>query len=261
MIRIALVALLVAGCSACGGGAKKRTYPDPPAADLVTYLRETRGRAETLRADTKADAWVGNDRAKVTVNILAEWGGKFRFQAENPNQSTAADLASDGEQYCFLDANKNCGECGPATPESVGRLLGLALAPDDLFFVLLGSTPVLEGEATVSWDAGDGEEVLTIVAPNGYKQKVQLEAASGGGWDVRTSELWGPDGKRIFKIRHTDFHAVTRPNGKIVRLPGKSELEQTKESVLIDWRKQELDVDNPDAAFRIELQPGLRTCQ
>jgi hypothetical protein len=215
MLRSAcLVALLVVGCSACGSGAKTRTYPAPPAVDLVTHLREARQRAnKNLRADTKADAWIGNDRAKVTVNILGEWGGRFRFQAEGPNNATVADLASDGQEYCFIDAQKNCGECGPATPESIGRLVGLALEPDDLMAVLLGSTPILEGEATVTWDASNGYEVLTVTSPNGYKQTVKLQAA-GEAWDVKQSELWGPDGKRVFRIRHIEFHAVTRPTAR-----------------------------------------------
>src|SRR4029078_3789012 len=100
----------------------------------------------------------------VTVMMLAAWGGKLRFQALDPNSAMAADLASDGRRYCFLEVHAGCSECGVATPEAVGRLVRIPLEPDQVVAVLLGSTPVLEGEAKLAWDASNGTEVLTLTS-------------------------------------------------------------------------------------------------
>jgi len=43
-----------------------------------------------------------------------------------------ATLASDGKTYCFMDVNANCGECGPATPNSVASLIRIPLEPDQV---------------------------------------------------------------------------------------------------------------------------------
>jgi outer membrane lipoprotein-sorting protein len=261
MTRLAASAVALLGLFACGcpHGTTKRTYPEPAPLDLVSHVTGQQQRARSLRAETKADVWIGNDRANVTVNILAEWGGKLRFQAENPNGMTAADLASDGTTYCMIDANHNCGECGPATGESVGRLLGIILAPDDIVTVLLGSTPVLDGDATVTWDSGCGCEVVDLKARDGYTQRIKLDGKSKR-WDVLEAEVKDPQGKRVFKIRHKEFHDVKKPDGTIVRLPGASLFEQKGESAKIDWRKQELDAELPAEAYTIDVPAGLKRC-
>jgi hypothetical protein len=245
-------------CCACPSSIK-RSYPPPQPATLVDHVKKLETAANSLRADTRADVWLGNERANVTVNILAARPAKLRFQAENPNNSMAADLASDGSTYCFLNANDNCGECGPATPESVGRLLGIVLEPDDIVTVLLGGTPLIEGDATVGWDSSNGFEIVTIRRDDGWTQRIALDGR-GRAWDVRESIVKRPDGTTLFQIRHKDFHEVARSDGTRIRMPGASLFEQGKESAKIDWRKQEVDLEVKDAAFSIEVPAGLPRC-
>src|SRR5438552_1848074 len=124
-----LLCAMLAGCPGCPGGNTGRKGPATSAETLVSYLNGLPKRASSLTAETVSDARIGKDRAKVTVYILVTWGGKLRFQAVNPSSATAADLASDGATYCFLDANNNCGDCGQATPEAVGSLLQIVMPP------------------------------------------------------------------------------------------------------------------------------------
>src|SRR5262245_16243962 len=148
-------AWLVVVCAACSGGHVQRPYPPPDAAELVRHIAATRERAKTLRAETRSDFRLGKERVNLTVYMLAAPGGKLRFQAMNPNDSTAADLASDGKRYCFMDVHGNCAECGPATAESVARLIQIPLEPDQVVAVLLGSAPLLDAPATSSWNESD----------------------------------------------------------------------------------------------------------
>jgi outer membrane lipoprotein-sorting protein len=251
--EIALAFVLVAA-ACCGGGANiKRTYPPPAPEQILAHLRSVRDRVTSLKAETISDARIGKERAKVTVLIMATWGGKLRFMAMNPSGDGAADLASDGMQYCFLDRNKNCGDCGPATPENVGRLIRIVMPPDDVVTFLLGSTPVLaDAKATVAWDANNGQEVVTLV--NGpYVQKIVLDGRDQR-WDVLESEVM-QSGKLLWRVRHKDYHVVGS-----ARLPGKSYFEQPDDNVLIQWREQEVNVDIPDDKFKMTPPAGLLPC-
>jgi hypothetical protein len=259
-LRFLLLPLVLVAC-ACPGARIARPYADPGADQVVAYLTSLRQRVHTLRAETLSDARIGNDRANITVYILATWGGRLRYQAMNPGGGAlAADLASDGTEFCFIDANKNCGECGPATPQNVGQLLQVAMEPDDVVTMMFGGTPVLAGAtAALRWDASEGHEVLDLEAEDGTKQRIVLDGVDHR-WDVLQSEVTNPDGKRAFRIRHKDFHVVKSLSGQPVRVPGKSFFEQPGNDALIRWKEQEIDVELPGDKFHMDVPAGLATC-
>ena len=255
-MRTVLVALLLA---ACGGAQVKRTTPAPTAQELLDHLAGLPQRAPTLNARTKSDVRLGNDRVNVTVDILAEWGGKLRFQAHDPNESTAADLASDGKEYCFVDVHNNCAECGPATPERVARLIRIPLEPDQVVAVLMGSAPILrDATAAESWDPDGGHEVLTLTAGDAT-ERVVLDGKDRR-WDLLEAEA-RVGGKSLWKIRHKDFHDVKTASGAVVRAPGASLFEQGSETVRILWRDQGIGAPLPPASFQLTPPPGLRACR
>lgn len=258
MKRLCLVAaaLLAAGCP----HPIPRPYPAPEGPAVLTWVRDVRQRIGNLRAETKSDVRIGSDRANVTVYILAAWGGRLRFMAMNPSNNMAADLASDGTRFCFLDSNHDCGDCGPATPENVAQLIRIQLEPDDVVATLLGSTPVLENAAAaVSWDSGEAYEIVDLKDDRGFTQRIVLDGRDRR-WDVLDSRLRDPQGKTVWRIQHKDFHAVKKPDGTTVRLPGRSMFEQAGDSALILWKKQEADVALDPSKFQIEVPVGLRVC-
>jgi hypothetical protein len=256
-----LACLLVLVLGACHGARVARPYADPGAQAVLAHLTSLRERVHTLRAETLSDARIGNDRANITVYILAEWGGHLRYLAMNPGgAAAAADLASDGARFCFTDSNHGCGECGPATPDNVGQLLRVSMEPDDVVTMMFGGTPVLAGATpTLSWDASGGHEVLDLAGQDGTRQHIVLDGVDHR-WDVLESEVKGPDGKLVFRIRHKDFHPVKAEGGKLVRLPGKSFFEQPGNDALIRWKEQELDVELDADKFHIDVDPNLPTC-
>jgi len=241
----------------CPGASAQRSYPPPDPSDIVAHLTSLRERAPTLNADTKTDVRLGSERVNVTVMMLAAWGGKLRFQALDPNNAMAADLASDGERYCFIDVHGQCAECGEATPESVARLVRIPLEPDQVVEVLLGSTPVLEGTAKLSWDASNGREILDI-AREPHTQRIILDGRDKR-WDVLESELREGD-KSLWKIRHKDFHEVRTPDGKTARVPGASLFEQAGDTVRITWKNQRIGEPLEESKFKLTPQAGLPPC-
>jgi hypothetical protein len=259
-MRLLLPLLLL--LAACPGAHVKRGYPEPGAAEVVAHLTSLKTRVKTLRAETLSDARIGKERANVTVLILAAWGGKLRYMAMNPgNAAMAADLASNGVDFCFVNANENCGACGPATPENVGQLLQVVMQPDDVVAMMLGGTPLIQGgDAALTWDPDGGHEVLTLSRGDGTRQTIVLDGKDRR-WDVLTSEVRDPEGKLVFRIRHKDFHTVKNAAGEAVRVPGKSFFEQPGNDVLIRWKEQELDVELGDDKFQMAFPPGLPSCQ
>jgi hypothetical protein len=258
MFRALIVTALVA-LTGCPHKAIVRPYPAPPAADVVGQVTRRGEIASSLKAETKTDVRMGKERANVTVYILAAPGGKLRFQALNPNDSLAADLASDGARFCFLDTRANCGDCGPATPENVARLIRIPLQPDEVVTVLMGGAPLLpDPTPEVTWDDEDGREILALEA-DGWKQKVILDGKDKR-WDLLLAELHDPKGKLAWRVRHKDFRAVKTKSGETVRLPAASLFEQAGDTVKIEWREQSIGETLDAGKFQIELQEGLPAC-
>lgn len=247
----ALALLLLA---ACPSHRVERPYPPPDAAEVARFVKGVRQRVASLTAETRSDFRLGKDRVNLKVYMLAAWGGKLRFQAMSPNESTAADLASDGKTYCFMDVNANCGECGPATPNSVASLIRIPLEPDQVVAVLLGSAPVLDGTATLAWKDDGGREVLSL-AKDGWTEQIELDGTDRR-WDVLAAELKGPDGKVAWTLQHKDFHDVGG-----VRLPGASLFEQEGDTVRILWKDQSVGAAIPEAKFHFTPPAGLPVCQ
>lgn len=255
--------LMLVLCAACGcPGRVTRTLPPPVAGDLVGHVGKLRKQADKMTAVTLSDVWIGKDRVKLTVNILVEWGGKLRFMAERPDGGTAADLASDGQTYCFVDVEHNCGECGPATAQNVGRLLQIVMPPDDIVAVMFGGTGLIAENGVVTWDAERGHEVLDLKnEETGETQRVRFDGRNKT-WDVLESEVNGPDGKLRWKILHKDFHEVKKPDGGTIRLPGRSWLEQGSNSAKIEWKEHKVNREPPAGVFDIRDQvQGLPLCK
>jgi hypothetical protein len=259
--------LLLVGATGCPKPTEPRPYPDPTADEILAHLRTLPERVPNLRADSVSDVRIGKERAKLSVNIAAAWGGKLRFQAHAPNDATVADLAADGQTYCFIDSQHDCGGCGPATPENVGRLIRIEMPPDDVVAVLMGSTPVLDhATATVRWDTETAREILELKAGE-LTQRIELDGREHR-WDVLDSVARGPGGKLLWRIQHKEFHAVGEAPSEgatAVRLPGKSLFEQVvggrTDDALIDWRTQEIGVELHPSTFSLTVPDGLPACR
>ena len=261
MIRLAFVAalLLVAGCPT---SSVTRSYPEPAPQAVLDHLRALKERAPTLNAVTKTDVRVGGERANVEVSILAAWGGKLRFIAADPNHATAADLASNGERYCFVDVHANCAECGAATADTVARLVRIPLEPDQVVAVLMGATPLLEDaeakvEASIEWQPAGGHEILTLKRGDAV-QRVVLDGRDRR-WDVLESQLT-EGGKTRWKIRHKGFHEVKSAQGQTVRVPADSIFEESGDNVRISWREQQIGAPLAAGKFQLTPPPGLAAC-
>lgn len=259
---LGFVALSIVATSCGCGGSIKPDHPRPPAADTVAKLQAHNANARAFRAKTSMDYWVGKERVKGTVLVQGRQGAFMRFNAINPGSgNVAVDLACTGATFKYLNYNDNCKLVGSCDRHSIGQLLRVGLAPDDFLLLAMGSTPVLTGEATSTWDDKRGHEVVTIAAPGGLTQTLRI-ATNKGRLDVIESQVVRSDGKVEWKLTNKDFSDTTTEAGVAWRAPGKSRFEQPAHDadLIVDWQERSLNLPLEDELFDFELDMGIPDC-
>jgi outer membrane lipoprotein-sorting protein len=244
--------LAVAAC--CGPGATNGPASLPTA---DTLLKEIRGRQEqvrSLRGETKMDYMSPEGRTKVTVNLAVARPGRLRFEAENPvTGTTEGTLVTDGRTFALLDPRANRFLRGPALACNVARMTRIAMPPDDVALILLGSAPLVAHErAEVGHTRdGGGREVLTLHLRGGARERVLVSRKTR---DVVEAELLDAAGRRVWHLVHEDFRAVGG-----ARLPRKTRFVEPrgKADILIRFKDVEANATIPDAVFTLAPPPGI----
>jgi hypothetical protein len=209
----------------------------------------------SLNARARATSWLGGERVRATVLVLAQRDGHLRFEAEVSLQGTVAALATDGARFEFLDAQKNEVSRGPACPANVATLVRIPLAPADVAAVLLGDArrpPGVAPEADVAWDAARGADALTFPTPTGSLRV--FFARHGAAVDVVGAEALAA-GRRQWRTSYEDFEA-----DGAARLPTTIRFAEAEGSyddgVEIKLKDHKLGDSPPDGAFTLAPPPG-----
>jgi len=174
----------------------------------------------TLNARVRATSWLGGDRVKATVLMLAERPGRLRFEAEVSLQGTVAVLATDGTRFAFLDTMKNELRRGPACPANVASLIRIPLGPPDVAAMLLGDARLPAAadlsRGLVDWDPARAADVLAVRRNDGWLRLLfQGAGPTGAGVRPETSRIriigavaTGPDGRARWRVAFEDFSDV-----------------------------------------------------
>ena len=265
LIVIAVAGVFASTAGSCGCNGKiVRPYAAPTVDRVLNTLKERNQAATTFRASSTMDYWVGKDRVKGTVQVQGRVDRRLRFNALNPGADTVAvDLACDGVSFVYLDQNNNCMLQGPCDSSAIAQLLRIRLEPEDFLLLAIGSTPILEGEASLRWDDGSGREIITIKAADGRIQTIALDGRrKEATWDVLESTVKLADGKVEWKLSNKDFGKATAESGGAIRLPGKTRFEQPAEKadLIVDWDKRQVNLELADELFVLEPPDGLPQC-
>jgi hypothetical protein len=256
-MRSLLLLVLALACGCPGHVQTARPYPAPTVADIVARLAKKRADLTSFKADTTMDYWLGNQRAKGEVLVMAEQGSKVRFAALWPaGGSTLAEMACNGTNFVYVDYQKNCVLTGPCDQSSIAQFFHIELAPDDFLHLALGTPPVIANPTgTVTWDPDKGYEKVDLHSAEG-SQKLTIDARDQR-WDVVDSELTGPDGKVRWSVANTDFKDV---GGH--RVPGKTRFRspENKEDLIVDWTEREVNVSLDASKFVLQAPAGLPRC-
>jgi hypothetical protein len=178
-LGLALVLGLVALACCADRPPAVRPGPAPTAEQLLAVLAARQSALRAMNARARATSWIGGDRLRATVLLLVERRGGLRIEAEVSLQGTVsilttqidhADADAQGRaahaRFQLLDLRNNRLQQGPACPENVASLIRIPLVPEEVAAILLGDARVPgrigPGDASVTWDAGRGADLLTI---------------------------------------------------------------------------------------------------
>lgn len=253
-MRLVLALALLAGCP----GHPNKPNPNETPEDLVGKLAKKRAELTSFTTNSTMDYWLGNQRMKGDVLVMAKPGAFVRFAALSPaGGSTLLEMACNGRDFTLVDYQNNCTLSGPCDATSIAQFFHIALAPDDFFHLALGTPPVLENaKGSVAWDSDHGYEKLRLESPAGT-QKLTLDLKDNH-LDVIDSELDTPDGKIVWSVANADFTDVAGH-----RVPGKTRFKSPdqKEDLLVEWGdERQLNVDLDATKFALQAPAGLPMC-
>jgi Domain of unknown function (DUF4292) len=253
-LALLATALLAAGCPRTPP--VQRPYPAPTAEDLLRVLSARQVAVRAMNARARATSWLGGERVRATVLMLVTRDGHLRLEAEVSLQGTVATLATDGERFALLDAQKNELSRGPACPANVASLVRIPLAPADVAAVLLGDVHVPASSApatTVAWDATRGADVVELPTPGGALRV--FFARHGADVDLVGAEALSA-GQRMWQTSYEDFEPVggTRLPTVIRFVQGTHSFD---DGVEIRFKDRTLNVTPPAEAFTLTAPPGV----
>ena len=251
-----VLALVLAGCP----GHPKYPEPQVTVQDALARLAKQRAERTSFVADSTMDYWLGNQRAKGEVLVMGAVGAKVRFAALSPaGGSTMAEMACDGQSFVYVDYQNNCQLSGPCDGRSIAQFFHIELEPDDFVHLALGTPPVIaNATGKLTWDAGNGHEVLELTGPDGTQQ-ITIDVRDDR-WDVVASQLKGADGKLRWSVENADFVAVAGQ-----RVPGKTRFKSpaNQEDLLVDWGSadnRKVDTTLDPTKFQLQAPAGLPAC-
>lgn len=252
------------GCSCIGGRTIPRPYAEPSVQAVLDHLATARQNARSFQVESVMDYWVGKDRVKGTVLLMGRVGAFMRINALNPTgDNVAADLACAGADFQFIDYNNNCQITGPCDRVSVARLLRVSLEPDEFLLLVAGTTPVISNpQATLTWDAKKGREILTLTSGDGrLTQTITLDGRKQS-WDVLSSVVSDAEGKRLWSLQNKGFRVIQGADGNSYRVPTKTRFKQPREKadLLVRWVERTINPTLGDDKFQMSIPPGIPSC-
>ncbi len=256
---LASAALPLLACG-CGGMAKLvRAYPAPSEQELLGAVKARQDSVRGINVETRATSWLGGQRVRGTVQMLATRTGQLRFEAEVTLQGTVAALAVNDGQFTFIDYQKHVFRQGPACPANVAALIRIPLAPPAVAAILLGDAPMQDATKAVrvEWDSARGADVLVLDDPSGTTLWLGLRRPNpaAAAWDVAFLEGAARGANDRWRVSYEDFEragGIALP--RLVRFaePGKG----FDDGVEIRVRERAINPTFPDNAFALQRPPG-----
>jgi len=259
-------AVLMSGCPGASCPAARFTTAE----QLLDGYRAARSPARVITAEARVERRDPGGRIRGTVFMMLARPDRVRFDAMT-QFGPAAVLTSDGTTFSLTDLRENRFFTGPTCAENIARLLGIPMEGEEVAGLLLGETPVLEGESTVVCEGGRYR--VTVREPESGRSQILDYAVHGS--DVAAaiedqrlrlmrSERLHPDGSLEWRVSYDDYRVIEDPSDtemphRGVALPFRVRFEHPAQQIDTEVRVRslELNTDVPDSSFVQEPRPGL----
>ncbi len=256
-----LALLLAGGAAGCAGRAcPAHLHTDPTR--VLAKQAERVAAARTLRAEAKVDQRGPDGRVRGRVMMFLARPDHVRFDAVT-QFGPALVLTSDGERFALSDFKQARFLTGPACAGNIARMIGVAMAGEDVVSMLFGEAPHLADAQPSIQCANEGGYRIDEVAPSGVRQELQLEVHEDD-FDKQPAEQrlhlvravrFDARNKRVWRVSYDDYRAV----GKGLSLPFRVHVEDLRRGADAVLRFDDIDanVTIPAGAFSQAPRPGL----
>lgn len=253
-MRRTALALALAAAAGCGRAPPPDLSRDPAA--LLDQVRAAQERVTSCRGAARVSVSSPGLSGSLDAWLAAERPGRVRIELFDFFGNPAAVLVAGGGRFALYDPRAGVVYRGADTPANLSRLLPIPIGAADLWRLVCGGVPLLDGRA-VAAEPGEGV-VLLEIAGDGGRQVLAL----GDGATVRSAALLpGPRGGVGWKASFSVFRHVA---GALV--PQDVELRGAGAEVALHW-KDDREVNGtaeaelfrlatPRGAREVELAPG-----
>lgn len=248
LLVVAVIAL--AGCPGGSIGPPPDVLTDPAA--VIDLATPDLAGLRTLAVEARATQYSAAQVIKGKVAILVARPASVRFSGLSPTDDVVSVLATDGERFTSFERGGKVCSTGRACPENVGRLVPIALEPEQLASVLFGRPPLIVHAAeSVTWDREAGAYRLELEGQGGVTQRLWITHGRG---DVKRAQLVR-DGKVQVDLAYDDF---SDEGG--FRLPHRLDVKMARGDVdlRLVYREVDVNLDLDAGAFRIACPEGVR---
>ncbi|MCA9516255.1 MAG: DUF4292 domain-containing protein [Myxococcales bacterium] len=222
-----------------------------PGAVIELATRDVAG-LRTLAVEARATQYSDAQVIKGKLAILVSRPASVHFSGLSPTDDVVSVLATDGDRFTSFERGGKVCYTGRACPTNVGRLVPIAMEPEQLASVLFGRPPVIAhaGE-TVTWDRGAGAYRLELEGQDGVTQRLWVTHGRG---EVKRAQLV-KDGKVQVDLAYDDFG----DEGGF-RLPHRLDVKMKKGDVdlRLVYRDVDVNLELDAGAFRIPCPEGIR---
>jgi hypothetical protein len=180
--------------------------------------------------------------------LAAARPGRLRVESHDFFGNVLSVLAVDGDALVLYDARERVYYRGAATAENVGRLVPVALPPEDLVTLLCGSAPVLDG-APIDASPVDGALRLTLRRGEALQR---LDVGAGGAVLRARSSRAGVVGLEVELSGHRPRGDASLPTEVKARVPGAGL------ALSLRWKAVEVNAPLDPALFRLDPPEGAR---
>jgi outer membrane lipoprotein-sorting protein len=146
--------------TACGPVPRpKDAYSSGP--DILGDLKKKTQSVQSFRITGRVDHFGEKHRIQGKTYLFSKLPNQLRIELVSPFSSPLNVLTVNDKVFAMHDVREARFLTGPADPCNIARLIQIPMPAEDVIRILVGSAPIIEGQAEVKWDT-KGFYLVTI---------------------------------------------------------------------------------------------------